>query len=204
MRLPQFLRSVTLLAAFFTLLAGRSMGESSAAATIQRLNDTLVTAMKQGHALGFEGRRRLLEPAVRDALDLPLMTRLVMGPPWRSLSGDQQQQLVAAFSNYSIATYANRFSDFSGEQFSVDPSPSPMPSGDVIVHSTLRTNDPEPVKLDYMMREHEGRWRVIDVYLNGTISELAARRSEYSAILRAGGAEALVGILNRKAEELAK
>ena len=34
--------------------------------------------------------------------------------------------------------------------------------------------------------------RVIDVYLNGTISDLAMRRDEFTSIIASGGADALV------------
>ena len=144
----------------------------------------------------------MLDPEIRRDLDLPLMTRLVLGPPWRTLTPDQQQQMVDAFSEYSIATYANRFKSFSGERFSVDSSPTPLAGGDVIVHTQLMTNDPEPVRLDYLMRKTGGRWRIIDVFLSGTISELAARRSEFSSVLRQGGAAALIELLRKKAAEL--
>jgi phospholipid transport system substrate-binding protein len=130
------------------------------------------------------------------------MTRLVLGPPWRALSPEQQKKMVEAFSDYSIATYANRFSSYSGERFSVDPSPTRRANGDVIVHTQLKTNDPEPIRLDYLMREDDGRWKIIDVFLSGTISELAARRSEFSSVLRQGGAAALIDVLRKKAAEL--
>jgi phospholipid transport system substrate-binding protein len=172
------------------------------AATVQGLCDALISAMQQGPALGFAGRRQLLEPQIRRAIDLPLMTRLVLGPPWRGLAPEVQRQLVDAFSDYSISTYANRFSGYSGEKFIVDPAPTRLESGDVIVHTKLVTKDPDPVRLDYLMRSSGGTWKIIDVYLSGTISELAARRSEFSAVLRQGGAAALVEMLKKKAAEL--
>jgi phospholipid transport system substrate-binding protein len=52
------------------------------------------------------------------------------------------------------------------------------------------------------MRKSGGNWRIIDVFLSGTISELAARRSEYSTVLREGGAAALVALLRKKADDL--
>ena len=84
----------------------------------------------------------------------------------------------------------------------MDPSPTPLPSGDCIVHTKLFTSDPEPVQLDYLMRKTGDRWQIIDVYLSGTISQVAARRSEYSAVLRQGGAPALIDLLTKKAAEL--
>jgi phospholipid transport system substrate-binding protein len=183
-------------------LAPRPAAAASAPETAQGLCDALIAAMKSGPAAGFAGRKQALDPEIRKDIDLPLMTRLVIGPPWRTLTPAQQQEMVDAFSDFSISTYANRFNSFSGERFTVDPAPAPQSSGDVIVHTTLKTGDPDPVKLDYLMRNRDGSWKIIDVYLNGTISELAARRSEFSAVIRRDGATALIDLLKKKASEL--
>jgi phospholipid transport system substrate-binding protein len=172
-------------------------------ATPQALCDLLVKVMKQGPALGFAGRVKLLEPELQREFDLPLTTRLVVGPPWRSMSADQQQALVAAFSDYSTAVYASRFKDYLGERFVVDPATSKLASGDVIVHTKLLPHDGEPVQLDYLLRAGPQGWRIIDVLLNGTISEMAERRSEFSSALRDGGASALIDLLRRKTAQLA-
>jgi phospholipid transport system substrate-binding protein len=182
--------------------AGRAGAEETPVDTIQALCDSLISSMKMGPSAGFAARRQMLEPRIRRALDLARMTRLVIGPPWRTLAPEQQAQLVAAFGDFSISTYANRFSGYSGEKFTVDPAVTRLESGDEIVHTTLKTGGPEPVRLDYLMRRGDGEWRVIDVFLNGTISELAARRSEYSAVLRTGGVPALVDLLRKKAAEM--
>ena len=174
---------------------------SAPAATISAFYDTLTATMKNGQALGFKGRSQKLAPAIRRAFDLPLMTRLMVGPPWAGLSAEQQQQLVSAFSEFSIATYANRFDDYSGERFQVDPSPTQTQSG-VIVHSKLVKSDGDSVQLDYLMHEDAAGWQIVDVYLSGTVSELATRRSEFSSVMRRGGADALVDALQKKAAQL--
>jgi phospholipid transport system substrate-binding protein len=146
---------------------------------------------------------KLLEPEVRRDYDLPAMTRLIVGAPWRSLSSGEQQELVAAFSDYSVAVYASRFKDFSGERFVVDPSIAKLPSGDVIVHTKLLPHDGDSVELDYVVRESADGWRIIDVLLSGTISELAERRSEFASALRETGAPGLIRLLREKTARLA-
>jgi phospholipid transport system substrate-binding protein len=170
-------------------------------ATVASFYDTLLATMKVGPTVGFNGRSERLGPAIRRAFDLPLMTRLTVGPQWTGLSTDQQQQLTAAFSEFSIATYANRFDDYSGERFEVDPVPATTNNG-VIVHTTLVKTDGDPVSIDYLMRQTDIGWQIIDVYLSGTVSELATRRSEFASVLRRGGAEALVDLLQKKTAEL--
>jgi phospholipid transport system substrate-binding protein len=182
--------------------AAAQAGAAAPGATAEALYATLLKVMKGGPALGFSGRLKLIDPEVRRDYDLPLMTRLVVGPSWRGYAAADQNRLVEAFSDYSIAVYASRFKDFSGERFVVDPGATAQANGSVIVHTTLVPRDGEPVHLDYLMRNEPSGWRIIDVFLSGTISELATRRSEYSSVLRDGGAEALVRLLRKKTADL--
>lgn len=196
--------------AFIALVAGLAVtGEALAAsadeahATLDAFYDVLLSTMKDGQKLGFAGRRERLAPAVSQAFDLPTMTRLVVGLQWQSFSPAEQQQLIAAFSDFSIATYASEFDDYSGESFAVDRKADPAPGNDVIVHTKLIQPHDKPVQLDYLLRSDQGKWRIIDVYLSGTVSQLAARRSEFSAVLRQDGVNGLVALLKQKTAQLA-
>jgi len=42
----------------------------------------------------------------------------------------------------------------------------------------------------------------VDVYLNGTISDLAMRRDEFASIIASGGADGLIKRLHDRAESL--
>jgi phospholipid transport system substrate-binding protein len=190
-------------AALVVWQGGESRAAAMPAATLNSFYDTLLAVMKEGPRLGFAGRRQKLGPAILQAFDLPLMTRLVVGLPWPSLSLEDQKELVAAFSEFSIATYANQFDDFSGERFEIDPKAAPAPGNDVIVKTKLIQSNGEPVQLDYLLRQEQAEWRIIDVFLSGTISQLAARRSEFSGILREQGVRGLIAVLRQKTKALA-
>jgi phospholipid transport system substrate-binding protein len=197
-------RALLLAAASVSLLAtdlARAEVSAPAVQTISSFYDVLLATMKEGPALGFKGRSEKLAPAIRKAFDLPLMTRLMVGPQWSTLTPELQKQLVSAFSEFSIATYASRFDDFSGERFQVDPTVAQNNSG-VIVRTKLLRTDGDPVQIDYLMRDSENAWRIVDVYLSGTVSELATRRSEFSSIIRRDGPDALVDVLQKKAAQL--
>ena len=175
----------------------------SAVDTIKSFYDTLLSVMQQAKALGLKGRYEKLAPAIHKAFNLPLMTRLSVGPDWQKIGPDDQKKLTDAFSDLSISTYAARFDGYSGEHFDVDPNPTPT-SGGVIVNSKLVQKSGEPVQLNYLMREGEGGWQILDVFLKGTISELATRRSEFSTVLRRDGAQALVQLIENRAADLKK
>jgi len=194
--------------AFVTAVVALAAARVSAAAadpraTVNAFYDVLLSVMKNGQKLGFAGRREQLAPAVTQAFDLPVMTRLVVGLQWPTISPSEQQQLIAAFSDFSVATYASQFDDYSGESFEVEPKADPAPGNDVIVRTRLVQPHDNPVQLDYLLRSSQEKWRIIDVYLNGTVSQLAARRSEFSAVLRQSGVAGLVALLKQKTAQLA-
>jgi MlaC protein len=52
------------------------------------------------------------------------------------------------------------------------------------------------------MRRNGDTWLISDIYLDGAISEVATRRSEFGAILKNEGIDGLIAALNRKANIL--
>ena len=147
-----------------------------ASATVQSFYDTLLDTMKHGKELGLNGRYQKLKPAVEQAYDLQTMTRFVCGPAWAGLSASDQAALVASFERMTIANYASNFDSFSGEKFEVDPTTQPV-GADKRVLTKLVTGG-QTIPFNYRMRQAGGGWKIIDVYLNGTISQLATKRSD--------------------------
>jgi phospholipid transport system substrate-binding protein len=180
--------------------AQASSGAADGAGTVRTFYETLLATMQNGQALGAKGRYNRLEPAVQQSFDLPYMTRMVVGARWSSLTPEQQKTLTTAFGRFVTANYASNFNKYSGERLQVlDSKPSDFGA---IVESRIVKSTGEPVAINYLVRQDSGDWKISDVYLAGTISELTVRRSEFTAILREQGPDALAGELNRKADAL--
>jgi phospholipid transport system substrate-binding protein len=128
------------------------------------------------------------------------MTRLAVGPSWAGMNPAQQQQVTQAFGRYIGAVYADRFDSFSGEKLEV--TGTQQSTGGTIITSRIVKSTGEPVEINYLMRQSSAGWQIADVYLNGTISELATRRSEFSSILQTQGVTGLIATLNGKAAAL--
>jgi phospholipid transport system substrate-binding protein len=173
---------------------------SSPQETISSFYGTLLTTMKSGATLGTKGRYEQLAPAIRQDFDLLYMTRMAVGPTWTRLSDDQKKQVSDAFARYITATYADNFDSYSGERLEV--TGQQTTSYGTIVQSRIVKSNGEPVSFNYLMRPDNGGWRVGDIYLTGTISQLATLRSQFSSVLEHGGADGLTATLNRKAETL--
>jgi phospholipid transport system substrate-binding protein len=186
------------------LLAPRGAAEPVAApaAVIERFYGELLDVMRVAKQLSFDQRYARLAPAVAATFNLPFMTRIAVGPDWTGLTADQQQRIDAAFTHYTISEYASRFDDYGGERFTVDPGTSQTAAG-TLVKSRLVKADGSSIEFNYLMRpDPAGAWKIIDVYLEGTISQLAARRSEFVAVLQRSGANGLVELIERRAAAL--
>ena len=191
------------------LAAGLGLGmlsypaQSAAASggeTVQGLYDVLLNTMKNGRTLGQSGRFMRLAPVIRSTFDIASMARLSVGSSWAGLSEAQRLQVSESFGRYISAIYADRFDSYDGQKLEVT-GEQPAPAG-VMVRSQIIKANGEPVKVDYMMRRNGESWLISDIYLDGAISEVATRRSEFATILRNEGIDGLIAALNRKADML--
>jgi phospholipid transport system substrate-binding protein len=177
-----------------------SAAASNPQQTVQGFYSVLAGNMQQGRVLGESGRYARLAPVVNRDFDIPTMTRLAIGQSWQNLSPAQQQQVEAAFAHYVAATYADRFDSYSGQQLQV--TGQRAIGNDVMVQTRIVKSDGDTTRLDYLMRPEGGSWRIADIYLDGSISQLAVHRSEFHSILQREGVDGLVMALNRKVDLL--
>jgi phospholipid transport system substrate-binding protein len=163
----------------------RAQTPSAAAARIKTYYQELMPTIQQAARLGVRERYKGFAPAITTAFDLATMTRLAVGPAWKNFSPAQQSVVQEAFTHFIVADYASQIKDYSGESFVVDPQTSPEArGGGEIVKTRLRGE------------------RVIDIYLNGTISDLATRRDEFATIIASGGADGLIKRLQDRTQSL--
>ena len=125
------------------------------------------------------------------------MSRLSVGSSWATLTEPQRQQFTESFGHYISAIYADRFDSYAGQKLQVT---GEQPSaGSVMVKGQIIKANAEPVNVDYMMRRNGDTWLISDIYLDGAISEVATRRSEFGALLKNEEIDGLIAALNHKA-----
>lgn len=167
---------------------------------VRQFYAVLLQTMQNGPTLGPQGRYQQLAPVVRNDFDLPSMTRLAVGVAWSRLSPQEQQQVTDGFARYITASYAQNFDSYSGEKLEVTGA---RKSGyGAIVETRIVKPDGEPVTINYLMHDNAGTWQIADVYLTGTISQVANLHSQFASILSCQGVNGLIATLNRKADML--
>jgi phospholipid transport system substrate-binding protein len=158
--------------------------------------------MRNAEALGYDGRFEVLAPVLAQTFDYPFMARVSVGRHWRKMSKAEQAQLVEVFGRLSAATFAARFNGYGGEVFEIT-GEAAQPRGAVLVLNQLVKSDGEAVPINYLMRESEAGWRIVDVFLDAKYSEIAVKRSEYTAVIKRDGLAGLIEVMKQKINDFA-
>ena len=202
----------TIVVSFFVFIAAAMLAPAAVADSaagdpavkqIERFHGALLGVMKQGGQLGAEARFKKLAPQIDATFDLSAMTKFTVGPPWDTMSEAEHKSLIEAFRRMTIANYTHNFASFNGQKFTVEPAVEER-EADHLIHGQIIPADEKPVSLTYRMRQSNGVWKVIDVFLEGYVSELATRRSDFASTVREGGAAGLVKKLDELSDKLLK
>ena len=121
-----------------------------------------------------------------------------------SAVGKQILRISAEFGVYTIASYVSNFDAFTGQRFDVSPDTRALPNNEQVVTTRIIPASGDAHRLDYVMRQNDGAWQVVDVLADGTISRVAVQRSDFRRLLMRGGSAALVASLRSKAAQLAE
>ena len=167
---------------------------------IAAFNQSLLSLLESSGS--FAARYAIIEPAVKKTFDLEFMAAKVLGRGWKELTPEQQAQWLTSFTRLTASNYAGRFVGEKGPSFE-NRGEQAGTHDTVVVLTKLIDPNGEDVELNYRMRETPSGWKVIDCYMNGTVSEIALRRSEYGSVLRRNGFEALLSAVDEKSAALA-
>lgn len=170
-------------------------------AVVEEINAALLDVMRNAEEFGFEGRAERLEPVLTESFDFAAMARVAVGRHWTDLSAAEREELVETFTRRSIADFAARFDGYGGERFEIL-GEQPMQRGSVLVENRIVRPGDEPVPINFVLREVEGDWRVIDIVLEARFSELSRTRAEYTSVLERRGFEGLIQSLENMIAQL--
>ncbi|MEM9878033.1 MAG: ABC transporter substrate-binding protein [Pseudomonadota bacterium] len=175
---------------------------SRAVDTVEALH-TQLAALMQSVATDLDERKDLIGPTLAQTFDLPAMTKAIYGSRnWRGLDPAQQDAAIQTFTQWMTTQYARRFTSSSEPNFLTGETRDGGLST-VIVETQLRTPN-TTVNLDYRTRVVDGDVKIIDIYLDGRVSEVALRRSEFRDTIKTAGLDGFIAALDAKTQALAQ
>ena len=175
--------------------------DQAVAGPIAALNASLLAVMHAGAATPYAQRYAELAPVVEQTFDLGAILQTSVGPRWQSFTPEQQEQLKAEFTRFTVASYLANFASFSGETFEIDANTRNV-GAEEVVGTKIQPAHGDPARIDYLMRHEESGWRAVDVLLDGSISRVAVQRSDFRNLVE-NGPEPLIQSLQKKSAALA-
>ena len=142
-----------------------------------------------------EGLRRLMARAI----DIPPIARFVLGRYWRAASERQRQAYVEAYSDYILTVYTARISGGGAvERFDVVKTQA-HGTKDFLVYCIVVRAGSQPVNAVWRLRQRDGRYRIIDLMVEG-ISMVQTQRQEFVSMMRAydGDVDKLIATLKER------
>jgi len=175
--------------------------EQEAIANIDDLHAGIEHLMAHGRRLGRQASADYMAEVVDRTYNLNALTAQAVGPPaFRAFEDADREKVVAAYREFVIANYVDRF----GRNLPISFGASvvePGPRGALLVRSVLNRPTGDPVQLGYIVvTSDNGALGIADVIYNG-VSESARRRAELSPLAEQG-ADALATALREKSTEI--
>jgi phospholipid transport system substrate-binding protein len=180
----------------------RAAAADTPRATVERLDQVLLDVLKQADALGYRGRFERLAAPITDAFDLDFMAERSLGSEWQKLSDPERTRWRELFRQFTIANYAANFDRGADQRFEILGEEA-GPGDTRAVRTRVRSSDHDDVDLTYRLRQTDAGWKIVDVYLKGTVSELALRRADFTAVLDREGFAKLESTVRARLDDLA-
>ena len=193
---------LTFLAGFFLLSAGTAFAANSdkgkgAEAFIQGLGDRAILSLTD-QKLARPIREKRMREILTEGFDLPTIGKFAMGRYWKDATESERKEYLSLFENMVVQTYANRFEEYSGEEFKVIGSMG-IGESDLLVASQILPKDGPALQVDWRVRMKDGRYKVIDAMVEG-VSMSVTQRSDFASVIEQGGGkiEALIETLRKR------
>ncbi len=169
---------------------------------IRDLSDRAIHTLAS-EGITVEARRDRFRDLFREGFAINGIARFVLGRYWRGASEADRTEYLALFEDVIVNTWADRFSEYSGQKFTVQDAvnaPSAHQAERVaIVRSTFFTDPQTPVRIDWRVASRGDIYKITDVSVEG-ISMANTQRDEFASVIRqnSGQISALLEELRKK------
>jgi phospholipid transport system substrate-binding protein len=145
-------------------------------------------------------RRRQLLSLLEQHFDFADMSRIALGYHWRELNATQRGQFTQLFTAFIENAYLSKIQDYSGQDVAVL-GQNTEGEGFAQVHSQIIQQGKQPIKVDYLLREMDGDWKIYDVTVDA-ISIVANYRNQFNRVINDQGFDKLMADMRAKQQQL--
>ena len=171
----------------FILFHSETKSESKVLAGLNELHDSLI---KISNKTINSDNLTLIDDVVKNSYDLEKMGKIIIGVDWKQMDTKSKKEFINVFKRFISVNYFRRFNkinelDFEHQTVKV--------IGDKFkLARVILTADNEKLKMDYLLGFKNEKWKIFDVLIDGSISEVATKKSDFKKIIKEEGVSGLV------------
>ena len=145
-------------------------------------------------------RQRKLRSLLERHFDFSDMSRIALGYHWRELNAQQRTQFTQLFTAFIENAYLSKIQDYSGQDVAVL-GQNAEGEGFARVRSQIIQSGKQPIKVDYLLRDMDGDWKIYDVTVDA-ISIVANYRNQFNRVINDQGFDKLMSDMRVKQQQL--
>ena len=128
------------------------------------------------------------------------MLSMIIGNQWENVSNKKRKEIINIFEEYIAKNYVRRFSKI--KDFSFIENKEQNVGKFVMIRSNLVIGKKEKVSISYLLSNDQNKWKIFDVLLAGSVSEIATKKSEFKSFIKGGNIDPLIDALKKKNKDL--
>ena len=170
-----------------------------AAGFVRQLAEQALALLRNTGAT-LEQREAAFRNLLRDGFELDFIGRFTLGRHANNMTPDQQADFREAFGEFILKTYARRLSAYSGEVFTVTGAQVAGEHDAMVTSKIDRPGGAPPLVADWRVRDFGGRYKVVDVVVQG-VSMAITQRQEFASVINSSGVNGLIAQLRARADK---
>ena len=127
--------------------------------------------------------------------DVEKMLKMIIGADWKNQENEKKKELIIVFKEYISKNYLKRFSKINDVSFSNEKKEK-ISSEFFLVRSNLVVKK-EKISIDYLLSYRDNTWKIFDVLLDGSVSEIATKKSEFRIYIKEKKIDELIEALKK-------
>jgi phospholipid transport system substrate-binding protein len=184
----------TAIIACFCLLIASATAAPSPVDVVKTGTEKVLHVLKE-HSANRHERREEIRKTVNEYFDFTEMGKRALGPHWKDLSPQKQQEYVQAFSQFVFNVYIDKVEKYTNEKLGY--REKGKQGSAPIVEALITGRQADRIVIDYHLHMVNGSWEVYDVVIEG-VGMVSNYRAQFDSILSKGSIEDLLKQLKAK------
>ena len=178
---------ICLIISIFIVFHSETKSENKVLASVNELHESLIKITDK--TINIDNLA-MIDDVVKNSYDLEKMGKIIIGIDWKQMDTKTQKEFINVFKRFISVNYFRRFNKINELNF--EHQTVKVIGEKFKLARVILTADNEKLKIDYLLGFKNEKWKIFDVLIDGSISEVATKKSDFKKIIKEEGVSGLV------------